>query len=233
MALKGPRDPLFGAGRGAALMFTGLIEEVGTLLARRGGRIEVLAPRIAPGLKLGDSIAVNGICLTATGLGGDRFTADVSLSTLEVTTAGKWASGARLNLERALALGDRLGGHLVSGHVDAVSRLASKQRLESAWRLEFELPPELSVFLVPKGSITLDGTSLTVNEVGSERFSVTVIPHTGAMTTLLSLEPGQSANLEVDLLAKYVHRMLGSHLAPARPAGGLSYEKLAACGFLE
>lgn len=214
-------------------MFTGLIEEVGKLLARRGGRIELLAPRIAPCLKLGDSVAVNGICLTATGLSGDRFTADVSPSTLEVTTAGSWTSGASLNLERALAMGDRLGGHLVSGHVDGVVRLTSRQRLESAWRLAFELPAELAIFLVPKGSVTLDGTSLTVNEVTSDGFSVTIIPHTGAMTTLLSLQPGQGVNLEVDLLAKYVHRMLGSHVAQVRPAGGLSYEKLAACGFLE
>lgn len=214
-------------------MFTGLIEEVGTLLARRGGQIELLAPQIAPGLKLGDSVAVNGICLTATHLGGDRFTADVSPSTLEVTTAGRWTSGQSLNLERALALGDRLGGHLVSGHVDGVGRLASRQRLGEAWRLEVAMPPELSVFLVPKGSITIDGTSLTVNEVGADRFSVTIIPHTGAKTTVLSLQPGDEVNLEVDLLAKYVHRMLASYAAPARPTGGLSVEKLAACGFLE
>lgn len=214
-------------------MFTGLIEEVGTLLARRSGQLELLAPGIAPSLRLGDSVAVNGICLTATHLAGDRFTADVSPSTLDVTTAGRWAAGQPLNLERALAMGDRLGGHLVSGHVDGVGRLISRQRLAEAWRLEFDLPPELSLFMVPKGSIAIDGTSLTVNEVTGDRFSVTIIPHTGTRTTVLALPPGQEVNLEVDLLAKYVHRMLGSHVAPGRPAGGLSLEKLATCGFLE
>lgn len=215
-------------------MFTGLIEEVGTLLARRGGQLELLAPGIAPELKLGDSVAVNGICLTATGLGGDRFTADISQSTLDVTTAGRWMPGKQLNLERALALGDRLGGHLVSGHVDGVGRLVRRERLGEAWRLEFAMPSELAVFLVPKGSITIDGTSLTVNEVSDESFSVTIIPHTGAKTTVLSLQPGQEVNLEVDLLAKYLHRMLASYAAPGRPkAGGLSLETLAAAGFIE
>lgn len=233
MALKGPWEPLLATGLGVALMFTGLIEEVGTLLSRRGGQLELLAPGLAPGLKLGDSVAVNGICLTATGLGGDRFTADVSLSTLSVTTAGGWQAGTRLNLERALALGDRLGGHLVSGHVDGVGHLVRRERLEEAWRLEVAMPPELAVFLVPKGSITIDGTSLTVNEVASDSFSVTIIPHTGAKTTVLSLQPGARVNLEVDLLAKYLHRMLATYAAPARPKGGLSYETLAAAGFLE
>lgn len=214
-------------------MFTGLIEEVGTLLARRGGQLEVRAPRIAPGLKLGDSVAVNGICLTATSLGGDRFTADVSASTLEVTTAGTWTPGRALNLERALALGDRLGGHLVSGHVDGVGRLARRERLGEAWRLVFTMPESLAPFLVPKGSIAIDGTSLTVNEVGADSFGVTIIPHTGAETTVLSLQPGDAVNLEVDLLAKYVHRMLATYAAPAQPKGGLSLETLAACGFLE
>lgn len=214
-------------------MFTGLIEEVGTLLARRGGQLELLAPALAPTLKEGDSVAVNGICLTATTLGGERFTADVSASTLEVTTAGGWTPGTRLNLERALALGDRLGGHLVSGHVDGVGRLLARERLGAAWRLEVAMPDGLAPFLVPKGSIAIDGTSLTVNEVGADRFGVTIIPHTGAKTTVLELQPGAAVNLEVDLLAKYVHRMLASYAAPRSSGGGLSLETLAACGFLE
>ncbi|HEY9899263.1 MAG TPA: riboflavin synthase [Pantanalinema sp.] len=218
-------------------MFTGLVEEVGTLLARRGTQVTLLAPTLAPTLELGDSVAVNGICLTATAIGGDRFTADISESTLDVTTARTWQAGRRLNLERALALGDRLGGHLVSGHVDGVGRLVSQGRLGEAHRLEFELPIELAAFLVPKGSITIDGTSLTVNDVLSSGFTVTLIPHTGAQTTLLSLSPGDAVNLEVDLIAKYVRRMLTGFLergeAPSLAPRGLSYEQLARCGFLE
>ncbi|MBO9540928.1 riboflavin synthase [bacterium] len=218
-------------------MFTGLVEEVGTLLARRGTQVTLLAPFIAPTLKLGDSVAVNGICLTATTLGGDRFTADISESTLDVTTARTWQAGRRLNLERAMALGDRLGGHLVSGHVDGVGRLVSRTPLGEAHRLAFEMPGELATYLVPKGSITIDGTSLTVNEVSSTGFTVTLIPHTGAKTTLLSISPGDAVNLEVDLIAKYVRRMLAGFLdggaAPAGAPKGLSYEQLARCGFLE
>lgn len=218
-------------------MFTGLVEEVGTLLARRGTQVTLLAPMIAPTLKLGDSVAVNGICLTATTLGGDRFTADISDTTLDVTTARSWQAGRRLNLERALALGDRLGGHLVSGHVDGVGRFVGSRRLGEAHQLEFEMPGELSTFLVPKGSITIDGTSLTLNDVHEAAFTVTIIPHTGAETTLLSLAPGDAVNLEVDLIAKYVRRMLSGFLeggtAPSQAPRGLSYEQLARCGFLE
>lgn len=216
-------------------MFTGLIEEVGTLVARRGGEVVIGAPGIAPGLRLGDSVAVNGICLTATRLGGDRFTADVSDSTLAVTTAGSWKPGRKLNLERALALGDRLGGHLVSGHVDAVGRLRERRKLGEAWKLHFELPPELAVLVVPKGSIAIDGTSLTLNEVTPESFSVTLIPHTAEKTLLLDLAPGDPVNLEADMLAKYVQRMLSAYVQPASApaAGGISWAKLAECGFMD
>jgi riboflavin synthase len=218
-------------------MFTGLVEEVGTLLARRGTQVTLLAPVLSPTLRLGDSVAVNGICLTATSLGGDRFTADVSESTLAVTTAGSWQAGRRLNLERALALGDRLGGHMVSGHVDGVGRLKAKAHLGEAHQLEFALPVDLAAYLVPKGSITIDGTSLTVNDVREAGFTVTLIPHTGAQTTLLSLAPGDAVNLEVDLIAKYVRRMLTGYIergeAPSLAPQGLSYEQLARCGFIE
>lgn len=215
-------------------MFTGLIEEVGTLIARRGGEVVIGAPMIAPSLKLGDSVAVNGICLTATSLGGDRFTADVSATTLEATTAGTWPIGRKLNLERALALGDRLGGHLVSGHVDAVGTLRERRKLGEAWKLTFSMPESLAPFLVPKGSIAIDGTSLTVNEVGRETFTVTVIPHTAEKTLLMDLAPGDPVNLEADLLAKYVQRMLSAYVQPeATPKGGLTWAKLAECGFMD
>ncbi|MNR96598.1 Riboflavin synthase [compost metagenome] len=214
-------------------MFTGLIEEVGTLIARRGDELVIGAPMIAPTLKLGDSVAVNGICLTATSLGGDRFTADVSATTFDATTAGNWQKGRKLNLERAMALGDRLGGHLVSGHVDAVGALQERRKLGEAWKLTFEMPEALSPFLVPKGSIAIDGTSLTVNEVERRTFTVTVIPHTAEKTLLLDLAPGDPVNLEADMLAKYVQRMLSAYVQPAAPKGGLTWAKLAECGFMD
>lgn len=215
-------------------MFTGLIEEVGTLIARRGHELVIGAPEIAPSLKLGDSVAVNGICLTATSLGGDRFTADVSATTFEATAAGGWQRGRKLNLERALALGDRLGGHLVSGHVDGVGALEARQKLGEAWKLTFAMPAELAPFLVPKGSIAIDGTSLTVNEVSSDSFTVTLIPHTAEKTLLLDLAPGDPVNLEADMLAKYVQRMLSAYIQPtAAPKGGLTWAKLAECGFMD
>jgi riboflavin synthase len=216
-------------------LFTGLIEEVGTLIARHGHELVIGAPTIAPTLELGDSVAVNGICLTATRLGGDRFTADVSATTMDATTAGTWRSGRKLNLERALALGDRLGGHLVSGHVDAVGALLERRMLGEAWKLRFRMPAALAPYLVPKGSIAIDGTSLTVNEVDAEAFTVTVIPHTAAKTLLLDLAPGDPVNLEADMLAKYVQRMLSAY-APSEAApraGGLTAAKLAECGFMD
>jgi len=219
-------------------LFTGLIEEVGTLIARRdakgmGNEVVILTPSLAPSLRLGDSVAVNGICLTATRLGGDRFTADVSATTLDATTAGSWQAGRKLNLERALALGDRLGGHLVSGHVDAVGALRERRKLGESWKLSFDMPPELAPFLVPKGSIAIDGTSLTVNEVSPDGFTVTVIPHTAQKTLLLDLVPGDPVNLEADMLAKYVQRMLTAYVQPAAPKGGLTWAKLAESGFMD
>lgn len=213
-------------------MFTGLIEEVGTLIARRGHELVIGAPMIAPTLALGDSVAVNGICLTATSLGSDRFTADVSATTFASTTAGSWQKGRKLNLERALALGDRLGGHLVSGHVDAVGALKERRKLGEAWKLTFSMPADLAIFLVPKGSIAIDGTSLTVNEVDAEHFTVTVIPHTAEKTLLLDLAPGDPVNLEADMLAKYVQRMLSAYVRPEAPKEGLTWAKLAECGFM-
>src|SRR5690606_19352888 len=122
--------------------------------------------------------------------------------------------GRKLNLERALALGDRLGGHLVSGHVDAVGALKERRKLGEAWKLTFSMPADLAIFLVPKGSIAIDGTSLTVNEVDAEHFTVTVIPHTAEKTLLLDLAPGDPVNLEADMLAKYVQRMLSAYVRP-------------------
>jgi len=182
-------------------MFTGLIEELGSLESRQGGRFRFLAPTVATDATVGDSIAVNGACLTVVELGEGWWAADVVDETLSRTSLGDLRPGDTVNLERPLRLSDRLGGHLVQGHVDAVG--------------EVELgPPRLAVlvpdtrYLVEKGSVAVDGVSLTVAAVDADRFSVAVIPHTSAVTTLGRLRPGDRVNLEFDILAKYVERLL-------------------------
>lgn len=214
-------------------MFTGLIEAIGQLeavrpLSKGGGNLEVKVPEFASQLSLGESVAVNGVCLTVTGKQGDRFLADYSASTLEVTTLGSWHAGHKVNLERAMALGDRLGGHMVTGHVDTVAHLQARRLLGEAIRLDFSLAPTHARQLVTKGSVAVDGISLTVNGVSDEGFWVTVIPHTGERTTLLSLPRGAAVNLETDLLGKYVERQLAGRL---EAAGGLTMEGLARSGF--
>jgi riboflavin synthase len=192
-------------------MFTGLIEEVGTVrsLSRTGDGARLqLACGFARELRRGDSIAVDGACLTAIDLTADAFTAEVSNETLARTTLGDLRPGSRVNLERALAVGARLGGHHVLGHVDAVGRIASIERLGDARRIDIEAPPALAPLLVPKGSVTVDGISLTVNDVGKTTFWLAIIPETQARTTLASKGVGASVNLEGDILGKYVLRVL-------------------------
>lgn len=214
-------------------MFTGLIEEVGEIAelqgGTRGGSLVLRCPGMAPELVLGESVAVNGICLTVTRMAGGRCWMDFSESTCQVTTLGGWRAGRKVNLERALKLGDRLGGHLVTGHVDAVGKLLARDPVGQGVRLAFSLPGSLCRQIVVKGSVAVDGTSLTINEAEGETFSVTIIPHTAERTTLLSLLPGDAVNVETDLLGKYVERMLGGYL-PARPAG-LTMERLVDSGF--
>lgn len=200
-------------------MFTGLIEATGELIDRQGSALTIRAP-FAKELKEGDSVAINGICLTARHIRPDCFSADVSASTDQVTTSGQWQVGQPLNLERAMALGDRLGGHLVSGHVDGTGWLEQKEQLGDAWRLVFGLPPSLGRYLITKGSIAVDGISLTLNEVTEATFSVTIIPLTGKKTTLLLLKPGDRVNLEVDMLAKYVEKLGGFAKPEAATQGG-------------
>jgi len=212
-------------------MFTGLIEEVGTLVAVRGEQITVAAPALAPTLALGDSLAVQGICLTVTAIAGEQVSMDLSATTRGVTTAAGWRPGRRLNLERAVAMGDRLGGHLVSGHVDVVSKLLERTPVGSAVNLVFALSEADAALVVPKGSIAVDGTSLTVTTVEADRFGVTVIPHTGAKTTLLDLSSADAVNLEFDILAKLVQRQLAAYLTPSRAPRGLTLAKLAEHGF--
>jgi riboflavin synthase len=214
-------------------MFTGLIQEIGSLLRWQGDSVVIRAPRMAPDLVLGESVAVNGVCLTVTRCLSDGFQADVSPSTRQVSTASSWAAGRRLHLERAVAVGDRLGGHIVSGHVDVVGHLVARESLGVAWSLVFEQAGAIDPYLVVKGSIAIDGVSLTVNTVESSgRFSVTIVPHTGQETCLLDLAAGTPVNLEGDLLAKYVERQLALRPAATAPRG-LSVETLARHGFLE
>lgn len=195
-------------------MFTGLIEAQGRIVSTEtvGGdrRMVFEAPGYLAGVNLGDSISVNGICLTAAALDGDRFTADLSAETLSLTTAGFWKPGRGVNLERALTLQKPLGGHLVSGHVDGIGRLLQKHEDARSWRMIFEAPVDLSRYIAGKGSICIDGVSLTVNEVEGQRFGVNIIPHTLEHTTLGTLASGDPVNLEVDLIARYLERLLAA-----------------------
>jgi riboflavin synthase len=156
---------------------------------------------------VGASIACSGCCLTAVQLGGDWFAVDASAETLSKTTLGRMRAGSRVNLERSLRLGDELGGHLVSGHVDGVAEALSAAPENASVRCRFRLPPGLSRFVAPKGSIAIDGVSLTVNEVDGDVFGVNIIPHTAAVTTFSTLQPGSLVNIEIDTLARYVARL--------------------------
>jgi len=197
-------------------MFTGIVQEVGVLRrSERGGtgnaedrRIEVGFATIArERLNLGDSICVDGVCLTVAQHGSGTFHADVSGETLRVTTLGDKREGARVNLEPALRAGDSLGGHWVSGHVDGVAEVIATSSDARSLRVEFAAPKPLARYIARKGSVTLDGVSLTVNEVDGVKFSVNLIPHTLEVTTLGALAAGARVNLEIDLLARYVERL--------------------------
>ena len=193
-------------------MFTGLIEEVGVVrrLERRGegGRLSIGAQKVLEGTRIGDSIAVSGACLTVVEMGGQGFVVDCMPETLALTTLGTIASGARVNLERSLVLGGKLGGHLVLGHVDATAEVLAVVRDGLAWRIRASLPEEMAGCVAGKGSIAIDGISLTVISVEAGSFEVGIIPHTLAETTLRDAKPGMLVNLEADVLARYVLRTL-------------------------
>ncbi len=193
-------------------MFTGIIEALGQITAidRIGGdsRMVFSAPGYLRGSTLGDSIAVNGVCLTATTFDDNQFSADLSAETLNLTTSGSWVVGAQVNLERALTPSKPLGGHMVSGHVDGIGTLVERFEDARSTRMNFEVPPALARYVARKGSICIDGVSLTVNDVAATRFGVNIIPHTLAHTTLGALQVGQAVNLEVDLIARYLERLL-------------------------
>ena len=194
-------------------MFTGIIESMGSIAEAKtvGGdsRILIKAPAgYLDGAQLGDSIAVNGVCLTAVEFRDDGFVADLSAETLAATTAAQWNVGEIINLERALTPSKPLGGHMVSGHVDGVGHLVDKRDDARSWRLEFEAPVALARYIARKGSICIDGISLTVNEVSGRRFGVNIVPHTMSHTALGQLAVGGAVNLEVDLVARYLERLL-------------------------
>ncbi len=194
-------------------MFTGIVEAVGTIaaLTPRGGDVELLIDAGALPLadaQIGESISVAGACLTVTRRDGSRFAADVSNETLERTSLGARVVGSRVNLERALRAGAPLGGHYVTGHVDGLARVESLREDARSCRVVFELPAELARYVAPKGSVTIEGVSLTVNEVDGRRFGVNLIPHTRAVTTLGELAVGKTVNVEIDIIARYVARLL-------------------------
>jgi riboflavin synthase len=195
-------------------MFTGIVTDIGTVVSRNGGRLKIASHYEAEGVALGASIACDGCCLTVTDLehGGDGalFSVDVSNETAARTTLGQWTKGTRVNLERALSFGAELGGHLMTGHIDGLARIMDRRADGNSVRFVLEAPPEFSQFIAAKGSIALNGVSLTVNEVEGTCFGVNVIPYTLTHTTWEDRVAGDLINLEVDLLARYVERIAAS-----------------------
>ncbi|MGW6059106.1 riboflavin synthase [Streptomyces sp. NPDC055189] len=203
-------------------MFTGIVEELGEITAVENlddaSRFRVRGPVVTDGAKHGDSIAVNGVCLTVVEHEGDEFTADVMAETLNRSSLGALAAGSRVNLERPTAVGDRLGGHIVQGHVDGTGEIVDRKPSENWEIVKISLPADLSRYVVEKGSVTVDGVSLTVVDAGPDYFTISLIPTTLALTTLGIKQPGDPVNLEVDIIAKYVERMLGDRVTAAAPA---------------
>lgn len=212
-------------------MFTGLVEDTGEVVAvtpREGGRhlrIRTAIPLDEVGV--GDSIAVDGVCLTAESVQRDTFTCTAGRETLAKTTLARVKAGARVHLERALAVGDRLGGHLVQGHVDCTGRVVESRDAGESWVIWVEVPADQARYVAPKGSICVDGISLTVNEVDGARFRVNIVPHTTEVTRITEPRPGDAVNIEVDILAKYVERLLSAR----EPGKGLSLDSLIRNGF--
>ena len=223
-------------------MFTGIIEEIGEIAGVKRGqvssRLAIRGKKIFSDLKLGDSVAVNGVCLTATSISGDIFEADVMAETLRRTNLGGFSNGTRVNLERAMAAGGRFGGHIVSGHIDGTGRVSSLVREENAVWVRIDAEDKILRYIIEKGSIAIDGISLTVAETGPGYFKVSIIPHTGEETTLLRRRPGDIVNLENDVVGKYVERLLnfsagnGDAFGQKAKAGGIDLNLLSENGYL-
>jgi riboflavin synthase len=215
-------------------MFTGLIEDVGKILkiSRTGAsaRIELTASFPVGEIKLGDSIAVNGICLTVVEKSRSRLSFDVSPETIDRSSFSRLGPGQHVNLERALRVGDRLGGHIVSGHVDCTASIVSRRELSGNHIFEFRLPRTFARYIIEKGSVAIDGISLTVNTVTDEGFSVNIIPHTALETTLQYKKPGDVVNIETDIIGKYVEKLLSGKTSGGE--GGVTMELLGRNGFI-
>ncbi len=221
--------------RKGAKMFTGIIEEQGTIVGVRPGRVSsvliIKAPKVLEGTNIGDSIATNGVCLTVTKINGDSYEADVMAETLRRSNLGELRTGDKVNLERALTLSSRLGGHIVSGHIDGTGTIREMKREDNAVWVSIAAPDNILRYIIEKGSIAIDGISLTVAYVDGEVFKVSVIPHTGAETGLLSKTPGDTVNLENDLIGKYVEKLICPQETKTQTSG-INMEFLADNGFL-
>lgn len=218
-------------------MFTGIVQAVGKLLALepRGGDVRLTVGTGAldmQGVVPGDSIAVNGVCLTAVVRNADRFAADVSRETLSLTTLGDLGIGSQVNLEKALTLSTPLGGHLVSGHVDGVGEVLERHQDARSWRFRMQAPAELARYIAHKGSICVDGVSLTVNRVKGREFDLNIVPHTMEQTIVGGYRQGSRVNLEVDLVARYLERLILGDKAAAPESSGMTAAFLAEHGFL-
>lgn len=212
-------------------MFTGIIEEIGTVRriehGAKGARLTIQAKTVLEDTRIGDSIATNGVCLTVVSMTGDSFSADVMAESLRRSSLGMLQGGSPVNLERAMAANGRFGGHIVSGHIDGTGTIASQKREDNAVWVKIKTPAPLLRYIVEKGSIAIDGVSLTVAAVTDTDFSVSIIPHTGAQTILLGKKPGDPVNLECDVIGKYVEKLTAPH-----KTGGISTNFLAENGFL-
>ena len=212
-------------------MFTGIIEEIGTVRriehGAKGARLTIQAKTVLEDTRIGDSIATNGVCLTVVSMTGDSFSADVMAESLRRSSLGTLQGGSPVNLERAMAANGRFGGHIVSGHIDGTGTIASQKREDNAVWVKIKTPAPLLRYIVEKGSIAIDGVSLTVAAVTDPAFSVSIIPHTGAQTILLGKKPGDPVNLECDVIGKYVEKLTAPH-----KTGGISTNFLAENGFL-
>ncbi len=212
-------------------MFTGIIEEIGTVRriehGAKGARLTIQAKTVLEDTRIGDSIATNGVCLTVVSMTGDSFSADVMAESLRRSSLGTLQGGSPVNLERAMAANGRFGGHIVSGHIDGTGTIASQKREDNAVWVKIKTPAPLLRYIVEKGSIAIDGVSLTVATVTDTDFSVSIIPHTGAQTILLGKKPGDPVNLECDVIGKYVEKLTAPH-----KTGGISTNFLAENGFL-